>query len=332
MGRNFLLERVKWSNAETFTTDLGIKIRRKIYKPLQVPLRLATDGKIILESIKMVDGRSIINVEKDLSYLNLEQGVPYIFASTHSFNEDINAALAILDRNAYLLLGSTDQIEHNIEAHAVWTQGMVYVNRLDKESRHEAIKKMVRLLEAGTSVLLFPEGGYNNTENLIVGNLFNGPYTLAQLTKCKVIPIASFREAGANNIYITVGQPLDFTNISKEEYQIILRDTLATMMFELWYHHAGSIKRKSLNEDCRQTFMEERKKEYLKNPWTHDVWDEEIVEYYNPYCLTPEQVRESLDRVKVTKDNAKIMGPILVKRQEDKKYNFKQYMKNTWDK
>ena len=332
MAKNFLLQRVKYSNAQTFTTNLGIKIRSKIYKPLQVPLRMATDGNIILESIRMEDGRSIINVEKDLSYLHLEKGVPYIFASTHSFNEDINAALSILDRNAYLLLGSTDQVENNIQAHAVWTQGMVYVNRMDEHSRKESIKKMIRLLDAGTSVLIFPEGSYNNTENLLVGQLFNGPYTLAQITRCKVVPMASFREHGSSNIYITVGEPMDFSNVSKEEYKETLRDTLASMMFELWYHHAGHIKRSELTGDYRTRFMEERKSEYLKNPWTRDVWDEEIVEYYDAMHPTPEQVRRSLDRVTITKDNAGIMGPILVKRLEDRKYDFKQYMKDTWDK
>lgn len=332
MANNWLLKRVEYSNATNFTTDLGMKIRSKIYKPLQVPLRLATKGKIILESLWIRDNNSFLKVEKNLDFLNLTKHEPYIFISNHSFNEDLNAALAILDRNAYLLIGSTDQIEHNIQAHAVWLQGMVYVNRLDADSRRESVKKMCRLLEAGTSVLIFLEGVYNNTENLLVEQIYNSPYVLAQMTGCKIVPLASFRESDSSNIYITAMPPISLEGYSKEESKVLLRDTLATMVFELWYHHSKHISRKDLNEKMHLQYMEERRREYLKVPWTRDVWDEEIVEYYDPLYPRPEQVWKTLEDVKVTERNAAIMGPILVKNDYYKRYNFKEYMHNNWDK
>ncbi len=326
------LKKLKTADEKTFTTNLGIKIRRFMYKPLQVPLRLATDGQIILESIEVVDGRSIVRVEKDLSYLGLNKNEPYIFVSTHSFTEDMNSVLATLDRSAYLLMGSTDQLEHNPGIYAVRAWGMIYVNREDEFSRKNSIKKMARVLDAGTSVILFPEGGYNNTENKIVGELFNSPWILSEMTKAKVVPIASFREPGSKSMYITYGAPVDYTGYSKEECKSDLRDRLASLMYELWYHHASHLKRSDITPHSRMDFMEERKREYLKNSWSHDVWDEEIVEYYDPMNPTPEQVRATFDNVKITSQNAHIMGPILVKRLEDQKYNFKQYMKDTWDK
>lgn len=43
---------------------------------------------------------------------------------------------------------------------------MIYVNRLDNQSRKEAVSIMERVLRAGNSVLLFPEGGYQGIYRL----------------------------------------------------------------------------------------------------------------------------------------------------------------------
>ncbi len=201
---------------KNFTTSFGIKLRKYLYKPLQIPLRLATKQKIVLEQ-----------------YPSLEKGKPYIFASTHSFCEDINAALAVLDRNAYLLLGSTDQLEHNPGAYGVWANGMVYVNRLNKESRKNALKKMERLLNSGTSVLIFPEGAYNNTENLLCEQLFSGFYWLSKSTGAQVVPVASFCEYQSDKIYIKFESPLDLAGKTKDEAKVHLRNLLGIMMQSL---------------------------------------------------------------------------------------------------
>lgn len=326
------LTKLLTANEKNFTSNAGIKIRQHIYKPLQGPLKLATDGKITLESIQISDEDSTINVEKSLAFLKLKPNTPYIFVSTHSFCEDINAALSIMDRNAYLLLGSTDQLINNPQAYGVWANGVVYVDRKDKESRQNSLLKMQRLIEAGTSVLIFIEGAYNNTENKLVEEFFNGPLVLAKRTGAKIVPLASSRENGSKNIYITADGPIDFSSLSLKEQKAELRDTLASMMFEIWKHHATRLKRAEMTGDIRLKFMEERRSEYLKNPWTKDVWDEEL-DYFRDKSITrPEDVRASLDKVKVTKDNAFILAPILARREEDRRYDFKDFMHKTWNK
>ncbi len=307
------LQHLKTANEKNFTTSFGIKLRKYLYKPLQIPLRLATKQKIILEQ-----------------YPQLEKDKPYIFASTHSFCEDINAALAVLDRNAYLLLGSTDQLEHNPGAYGVWANGMVYVNRLDKESRKNSLKKMERLLNSGTSVLLFPEGAYNNTENLLCEQLFSGFYWLSRSTGAQVVPVASFCEYQSDKIYVKFESPLDLAGKAKDEAKVHLRNLLGIMTWELIRDHSTPLKRRELPPDCRMKFMEERRGEYLKSPWTKDVWEEEITNYRDENSPRPVEVRKSLDHVKITKDNLGIFHSVLVRRADDEKYNFLKFMKETW--
>jgi len=308
--KNLGLGYVKTSTVENFTTESGIKIRRYMSPIVRKALKLATKRTVYLES-----------------YPNLEPNTPYIFASTHSFDEDIIAALSIIDRNAYVLLGTTDQIDHNPQMYAAWLNGMIYVDRLDANSRKEATKKMERILNSGTSVLLFPEGGWNNTENLLCQPLFAGPYILAQKTKAKVVPIASFNEPSSNDIFIKVGEPMDFTGKEKKEALRELRDSLATMMFEHIEHHSTPIVRSELGEDQHLDFMEVRRREYMRVKWTRDVWEEELAFYHDKDQPLPIKIRESFDKVVITRHNAYIMAPIIKRRLEDEKYNFKIYMK-----
>ena len=191
---------------------------------------------------------------------------------------------------------------------------------------------MERVLENGNSVLIFPEGGFNNTENLLCQKLFSSPYILSQTTKCKVVPIAPFYEFGSDKIYMNVGEPMDLSKYDdKSEALRDLRDTLATLMYDNIEKYATHVIRSELGDDPRLDFMEERRLEYLKTKWTKDVWDEELTRYFDASDREYNEVQESMDNIIITKDNAGIMAPILVKRMEDKKYNFKDYMHKNWN-
>lgn len=313
--KNIGLIRLKKAGVNNFTSATGIKMRRLINRPLRFILKLSTNGKIIVES-----------------YPELKKSEPYIFAATHSFVEEVCALLATIDRSAYSLMGTTEQLEHNPKIYANWLTGLIYVDRKDPKSRKESLPKMEKVINSGSSVLIFPEGGWNNTENLLVQNLFSGVYSLAKNTGAKVVPISTFNEFNSKEIYIKAGSPLDLTAFDKKEALIKLRDYLATMKYEQIEEHSTPIKRDELGEDPRRDYMEQRKKEYMRLKWTKDVWEEELTVYKDKDNLSPEDIRESLDNVEITKDNAYILGPILVKRQEDIRYNFKKYMHDNWNK
>lgn len=313
--KNIGLQHVKNLTVNNFTTKFGLKLRQIINSPFRQILKMAVKRKIFVES-----------------YPELKPNTPYIFASTHSFDEDIIVALSTIDRSTYVLLGTTNQIECNPQMYAAWLNGMIYVDRLSKESRKDSIKKMKRVLENGSSVLIFPEGGWNNTENLLCQPLFAGPYTLAKETGAEVVPIATFNEAGSNEIYIRVGEPMNLSKKEKKEALTELRDNLGTMMYEHIEKHSTPLIRSELKEDLHEEFMKQRKEEYLRVKWTRDIWEEELAFYYDKEKPLPKQVRDSLKKVNINKNNAYIMAPILDRIEEDNKYDFKRYMKENWNK
>lgn len=310
------ISKFKKANVDNFTSNIGMNIRKILNPMFRKFLKLGTKHKIVVDH-----------------YPKLEDNVPYIFVSTHHFVDDSVANLATIDRNAYLLFGTTDQLEVNPMVYAAWANGFIYVDREDPENRKSAIDKMIRVLNNGNSVLIFPEGGFNNTENLLCLKLFASPYILARKTGIKVVPIAPFYEYGSDTIYMNAGEPMDLAAYDdKKEALRDLRDTLSTLLYESIEKHSTPIIRTELSYDPRMDFMEERRNEYLKTKWTKDVWDEELTQYLDSDDKEYLAVQESMDNIVFTKDNAEIMGPILAKRYVDKRYDFKDYMKKNWNK
>lgn len=316
MWRNILLTRVEKSTPKTFATPFGFKFR-KIIKPVLRPiLRLASGRRIHVES-----------------YPKLEKGVPYIFASTHGFVDDVITNYACVDRSAYMLVGTPDQVEHNPLMYASWLCGMVFVDKTDPQNRKDSVEKMVRCLGNGTSVIVYPEGSWNNTENLLVQPLFASPWILAQRTGCKVVPVAMHQEYKKKDIWYRAGEPMDLSGMEKKEALDKLRDAMATMTYELMADHATILKRSELGPEPRLDYIDERMREYLCTNWTRDDWAMEVTIYRDKTLPpTPEVVRASFDNVKVTAKNAAILAPILARREEDTRYDLVKYMQQNWNK
>lgn len=312
--KNIGLIRLKDKNIDTFTTDMGIKLRRFLNPLLRRILRFAAKHKIIVEN-----------------YPKLTKGKPYIFVSTHSFAEDAIANLASIDRNAYILFGSTDQLEHNPQVYAAWLNGLIYVNRREEISRKDSVKKMERILNSGSSVFLFPEGGWNNTENLLVLPLFSGPWLLSQRTKTPVVPVCAFCEKETNTVFLSYGKPLDLFYYSKDEALLLLRDTLATITYEALLKHSTKLIRSECPGDLHQSFCESRKQEYQNVLWTKDNWDEELVTYCKKGQELPKDVVKFVENVSITPSNAAVLAPFLIEYERYQKYDLKQYLRQTWN-
>lgn len=316
---NIGLVKIMNSNVDNFTSDFGLRVRRIINPVYRRLLKFVTSVKIHVDRYPKLEKK-------------LFKKKPYIFVSTHSFSEDIVSALHAIDRNAYVLIGTKDQVEHNPQMYAAWINGMIFVDRTDEKSRNEAVDKMERVLKSGTSVLIFAEGGYNNTENEPTMRLFNSPYYLAKRTGFEVVPLASFNEHYNKDVYINVGDAISLQDETRREFRKKLRHELGCLELENMLNHASSLQREDLGEEPRFDFMKERMDfVYGKVKWSNkDFIDEELVEFYDPYEPTPKQVRDSLADVRITRENLLVMKSVLMEMRQDQKYDFKTYMKKNW--
>lgn len=306
------LVKAKNYDVERFTTNFGIRFRRFVHPLIHFIIRVTVDRPVEI-----------------VQYPKLEKGTPYLFCAGHSFPGEIASNLSVIDRNAWVLMGTTDQVDHNPQMLAGWANGLIYVDKLNPESRKESMKKMKRILRAGSSVLMFPEGVLNNSENLLCMPVYPGFYHIAQETGVKVVPIVSHAEHGAKKILVAAGEPMDICGKEKNEAMDELRDALATLRFHLIERLPG-LDRSSLSGDIHLQHLIKRRDTYLETKWVEPNWDEEIMMYHRKGIIYAEDVRASFDHVAVTPSNAAILAPILLRRSQDVAYDIKQFMKNHW--
>jgi len=327
------LKKYEYSTVENFTTDFGMELR-KLFNP-------------IWRNILKVAIHKHVHIEQ---YPKLDKNKNYIFVCNHSFDEDVISILRTIDRNVYVLNGSADQTEHNPAFLALWLNGMIYVDRKNDNSRKGAIDKMNRVLQNGNSVMLFAEGSYNNTENRLIMPLFNSPYIMSKDNNIEVVPVIAFNEFGDDNIYIRAGEPMKLYEYEKYEAGKVLRDQMATILYDIISEHTELKSRNKLFQemrnvvykeaakkgdttyldklpnDLRDYYMELRKLAYQSQEWHGDVWDEEITMYSGHNVTTPQDALTYIDNIKVSKENAAILAKAIIRREEDKHYDLKNYM------
>lgn len=292
------LKKLENVSVDSFVKHSQIKLRKGIYPFTKVVINLAT---------KLISNRSIVvDRRPELDDDN------YIFASTHYYTEDIEALLGSLDRNAWALMGTTDQIENNPKMYGAWLNGMIYVDRNDNNSRKESLLKMQHILNNNASIAIFVEGGWNNKENMLCMNPFSGAYYLA--TKCdkKVVPVSSVRSEIDNKIHVLYGDPIDLSlykanDTDSEKVKLakklvansIIRDALSSLKYELLDKYTKKVKRASLNDDAREEYLDVRLREYMKSYWSSkECIQDELVEYKPKYTLDIEKTKQTLKELR----------------------------------
>ncbi len=309
--------------------DSFIKKRPQKIRGFFHPIVKNVIGKFIKREL-IIEPESVIQPKNKNQVPILDPNKQYIFASTHLFDEDISSALATIDRNAYILLGTEDQIKVNPQIFAAWANGTVYVDRRSKKSKNDSLIKMQILIENGKSILIFPEGYLNNSENFLISGIFNGVHKLSSATNTEVVPLSSFNDIDSNKIYVRFGEPIKLYDYDLKSGLELLRDTLATIKYDQMEKYGIPLKREKLKEkeDYRLDFVEQRRKTYLRTYWPSTESLLREIDYYkdkeNPL---PKELWQTLSKVKVTKENIKIMKPILESLKEYQKYDLYQYVK-----
>lgn len=180
---------------------------------------------------------------------------PKIFAVTHVGRYDIEMALEAIKEGAFFLMGDPGTTYKSIDYLMLNLNGVVFVDTDNKVDRHLALEKCIKILQEGGNVLIFPEGAWNITANDIVMPLFNGTAEMALKTDAEIVPIAI--EQYGKHYYMNIGKNIVVNkNATKEEITLDLRNTLASLKWNIWERHSEHIKRESLNNDATQKYLD----------------------------------------------------------------------------
>lgn len=312
--RNILISNLNEKDVNHCTTDIGLWIRRKTDKPFKKLCNIFTNANIIKEENGkgMTDEEYFSNL--NLDYISLENyGVnqtknniiverypdlnldePYIFVCNHTCPEDIETVLNILDRNAYLILGSIESSKYNPEMYLSFLNGMIPFDIMKPSERKEVFQKMLRVLKTN-SILIFPEGSHNYSPNNLVNPLFDGPVNLALQTKRKIVVITMVKDQENSVSYIDVSNPIDVEKIEVdlsaidsseikeiEKYYVkylssCIRDKMATAVYHMLPRHFKPIIRGDYADAEEEIRMKKIKDAFSKLKWNQDVFDAEYL-------------------------------------------------------
>ena len=212
---NKFLEYLLENDPKKVVSKKGYLIR-KVFSPL------------VRNVIAPMSSKNKYHVDKNK---NLPKGRPLIFAPTHGLKDDIAMGIACTGRHTYLLFASLPDFFGTIDGPALWLNGVMLLDRKNKESRQAAKDKMKYVISLGAGILMYPEGTLNKTENLLVQKLFPGIYDVAKRTHALVVPVAIIQEG--KDIYSKVLDAVDICQYEKQEGLTVLRDLMATAKYEL---------------------------------------------------------------------------------------------------
>lgn len=310
-------------DVEGCTTDFGLYLRKKGDKPFKKICNIFTNAHIINKDMLGEEEVNDLNIENNLKYKKnnivlerypeLNSDEPYIFVCNHTCPEDIETILNILDRNAYLVLGSIETLQYNRDMYSLFLSGIIPFDIMDPGQRKLVFEKMKRIIQSN-SIFIFPEGSHNYTPNKLINNLFDGPVNLALQTNRKIVVVTLIKDKEKNVSYIDVGNPIDvksinvnmngeFSSAHDEQKHYVkgltseIRDNMATAAYSIIERHFKTLTRKdydNLEEELRMMNIEDS---FEQMKWTRDIFEAEFLTKKTKEDLEHEEIVRTLSNL-----------------------------------
>ena len=174
-------------------------------------------------------------LEKD-SGIDLSKEENVIWVANHGFKDDALATVLSANKNAYILFGSLPQFYNTLDGFISWINGSVLINRKNKNSRQASIEKCKKVIELGGDMMIFPEGVWNKSPNLLSLKLWPGIYRIAKEENIKIVPIIHYKKElhlkDKNDfIHTVVDDPIDVSNMEEKEFLNYLRDVYSYWLY-----------------------------------------------------------------------------------------------------
>ena len=243
----WFIRKYLYADEYNFATLSGTKLRQIIGPVLRKIISFTTNNKFVVESRAKLDSSD-----------------NYIYVSTHYFIEDVRGMFATLNRQAYMLMGTRDQIENNFELLAAVFTGFFFVEREDNISRKQCLGKQNRIVsELNSSFINYVAGSWENSENELQPLSYSGPYRTAKKTGKKIVPISMHYDKENKTVYFREGTPIDVSKLKEEEANLLIRDTLASMRYKQMVKYGQSMR-------CEFPYYDSK----------HELWNDGVLEEY----------------------------------------------------
>ena len=225
---------------------------------------------------------------------------PIIFAVNHSNSHDIPIACKAIKNHGYLLIGK--QPLEFLDELFFKLNGVVFVDRKDKEDTKLSKDAMVSYLKNGVNMIMFPEGTWNMTDQQLIMNMKWGIIDIAKESNAQIIPVILDYDKNKKKCHVKFGDSMlvdEKTN--KKDAIEELRDRMASLR---WSFIDESIlhKREDLDIDALRKGIHDEIYEYPKLDYEYE---KSVV--YNP-VPPAEEVFAPIKKLGIRKNTAFMYG------------------------
>lgn len=206
----------------------------------------------------MAKSKNVFELIVDNAYAP-KSGMPIIFAPNHSNCNDFPITTMATGRHLRVLVGK--QRLGFINRFFLHLNGVIYVDRFDKEKAAKAKKRILRALQGRLPLCWYPEGTWNLTDNLLMLPMKWGIIEIAAKARAQIIPIALEYDRETMICRARFGEPMYGEAFSNKASAITaLRDSIATLKWEIMescpLHLRDSIDTAALKADILQAITE----------------------------------------------------------------------------
>ena len=200
---------------------------------------------VLMTGLKVVEKTPIVYTnEKDLKGYD----GPLIYSPNHSNVHDFPMICRILGEQVYVLVGN--DIENGaFNTLMLRLNGVVFVDRKNKESCKEAKEKIINLLKDGKKVVMFPEGSWNLDSVNLIHDFKWGIIDIAKKTGVPIMPIGMKYNIN-NSCYVRFG---DLLYVNKTDDLLTKKEELHEAMSTLVWDIINSIPMKNRSESYEET-------------------------------------------------------------------------------
>lgn len=284
------LRKYNYKNGEKLK---GINMRKKIHFLVDAILKIDQ----LLSKEKII----VLNDHHNTSSSNSR-----IYACTHIGGNDIQRTFQVIKEPAYLMLGDPGILYKMPIYQGLKMNGVIPLETADKEDRKIAYNRSIELLQTGGNLLIYPEGAWNVSPNLVVMKIFNGTVRMAQETGAEIVPIGV--EQYDNNFYFNIGQNYTIPKNSLksvDELRDELREKLATLKWDIMKSQP-KLDRSAIIENYLQEFQDEiiGRCNYGYGFSLEDALRES---FHDKNVTSEEEVFNFLENLEIDKNNAFLM-------------------------
>lgn len=211
-----------------------------------------------------------------IRFINQRDNKPVIFAVTHIGKWDFEIVNEKIGNHFHVIATDFLNMHGRFSGIFMRSNGVIWVNEHSAEDKHNTKEMMKRVLAQGDNIMIFPEGTWNLSENEIVREIAYGTADVAIQMNVNIIPIAV--EQYDKRFVINMGQAIWPQQYDKDKKILTsaLRDTLATLKWEIWERQSVQ-RRAAIREFYWRDFIQERRSE-----WKGYSMEEQIVNTYIP--------------------------------------------------